>query len=65
MVGLGWLSQLICRCFGDTGPKPSMRSGATQALAASSAILPLVTAQSVAFGRGVGGWISRLRTVGG
>ena len=24
MVGLGWLSQLICRCFGDTGPKPSM-----------------------------------------
>ena len=37
-------------------------SGATKAVAANSAIFPIVTAQIVAFERGVGGWISRLRT---
>jgi hypothetical protein len=40
-------------------------SGATKAVAANSAIFPLVTAQIVAFERGLGGWVSRLRTVGG
>src|SRR5260370_4345721 len=41
------------------------QSSATKAVAASSAMLPLVTAQTVAFERGVGGRISRCRTLGG
>jgi len=40
-------------------------SGATKAVAARSAMLPLVTAQTVASERGVGGRISRWRTLGG
>jgi hypothetical protein len=39
-------------------------SSAIEAAAASSAMLPLVTAQTVAFDRGFGGWISRGRTHG-
>jgi hypothetical protein len=40
-------------------------NGATKVVATSSAILPLVTAQTVAFERGVGGRISQSRTLGG
>src|SRR6266481_3712398 len=40
-------------------------SSAATAVAAGSVMLPLVTAQTVASERGVGGWISRRRTLGG
>jgi hypothetical protein len=36
-------------------------SGGDKAVAVSSAILPLVTAQTVAFERGVGGWMRDYR----
>src|SRR6478752_1652565 len=38
-------------------------SSATKAVAASSAMLPVVTAQTVAFGRGFGGRISQRRNI--
>src|SRR5882724_3426318 len=51
---------LLCiRLFESTA---KTTSSVTKAVAASSAILPLVTAQTVAFDRGFGGRISRRRT---